>query len=393
MGSFLSEIKGSMTGFEKLTPELVEKLSCDGLTYDELKEAMQKSGLSIDKVVCDPTRVLQNAFFADYENGKYCEIYMQKSYINQLMQISTLNFSYSGKNPILISQDWQRFYQQSVPLPMVIYDFSRRYLDIPKNKVFSVWFFIHKRLDYSYGLWDSELLEYVYTYAPEFEPPQTDNDGYVTVYRGIGSNSLPTEKAISWSSNHMNALWFANHSARGTAVLVGKIKPENIVYYEPGYSNENEVLVRPGSVEQIHAENFLSATEEIAVPLITPLFTEFATFAMAAKKLGYGSAFFVTNTITCVIISHLILLIWARQNAEKKQRTIIKDAFFVSVYDNDSVILTPCKVNLNTKEISDIVSAPYVITGTLTSECVIIGENEFPAEEAESRQNQDSFWY
>lgn len=108
---------------------------------------------------------------------------------------------------------------------------------------------------------------------------------------------------------------------------------------------------------------------------------------------GYGSAFFVTNTITCVIISYLILLIWARQNAEKKQRTIIKDAFFVSVYNNDSVILTPCKVNLNTKEISDIVSAPYVITETLTSECVIIGENEFPAEEAESRQNQDSFWY
>ena len=289
MDSILSEIRGSMTGFEKLTPELVEKLSCDGLTYDELKEAMQKSGLSIDKVVCDPSRVFQNAFFADYENGKYCEIYLQKSYINQLMQVSTLNFSYSGKNPILISQDWQRFYQQSVPLPMAIYDFSRRYLDIPKNKVFSVWFFIHKRLDYSYGLWNSELLEYVYTYAPEFEPPQTDSNGYVTVYRGIGNDSLPTEKAISWSSNHMNALWFANHSARGIAVLVGKIKPENIVYYEPGYSNENEVLVRPGSVEQIHAENFLPATEEIAVPLITPLFTEFATFAMAAKKLGYPS--------------------------------------------------------------------------------------------------------
>lgn len=206
MGSILSEIKGSMTGFERLTPEMVEKLSCDGLTYDELKEAMQKSGLSIDKVVCDPTRVLQNAFFADYENGKYCEIYLQKSYIDQLMQVSTVNFSYSGKNPILISQDWQRFYQQSVPLPMAIYDFSRRYLDIPKNKVFSVWFFIHKRLDYSYGLWDSELLEYVYTYASEFEPPQTDNDGYVTVYRGIGNNSLPTEKAISLTINIISLL-------------------------------------------------------------------------------------------------------------------------------------------------------------------------------------------
>ena len=108
---------------------------------------------------------------------------------------------------------------------------------------------------------------------------------------------------------------------------------------------------------------------------------------------GYGTSFFVTNTVTCVTVLYLILLILVRQDAEKKQRTIIKDAFFVSVYDNDSVILTPCKVNLNTKEISDIVSAPYVITGTLTSERVIIGENEFPAEEAESRQNQDSFWY
>lgn len=108
---------------------------------------------------------------------------------------------------------------------------------------------------------------------------------------------------------------------------------------------------------------------------------------------GYGTSFFVTNTVTCVTVLYLILLILMRQDAEKKQRTIIKDAFFVSVYDNDSVILTPCKVNLNTKEISDIVSAPYVITETLTSECVIIGENEFPAEEAESGQNQDSFWY
>ena len=108
---------------------------------------------------------------------------------------------------------------------------------------------------------------------------------------------------------------------------------------------------------------------------------------------GYGTSFFVTNTVTCVTVLYLILLILVRQDAEKKQRTIIKDAFFVSVYGNDSVILIPCKVNLNTKEISDIVCAPYVITGTLTSECDIIGENEFPAEEAESRHNQDSFWY
>ena len=107
---------------------------------------------------------------------------------------------------------------------------------------------------------------------------------------------------------------------------------------------------------------------------------------------GYGTSFFVTNTVTCVTVLYLILLILVRQDTEKK-KSKTEDAFFVSVYDNDSVILTPCKVNLNTKEISDIVRAPYAINGALTSERVIIGENEFPAEEAEFGQNQDSFWY
>lgn len=107
---------------------------------------------------------------------------------------------------------------------------------------------------------------------------------------------------------------------------------------------------------------------------------------------GYGTSFFVTNTVTCITVLYLILLILVRQDTEKK-KSKTEDAFFVSVYDNESVILTPCKVNLNTKEIGDIVRAPYAINGTLTSERVIIGGNEFPAEEAESGQNQDSFWY
>ena len=34
---------------------------------------------------------------------------------------------------------------------------------------------------------------------------------------------------------------------------------------------------------------------------------------------GYGSAFFVTNTITCVIISHLILLICGRMQKKSKE--------------------------------------------------------------------------
>lgn len=283
------EIRGCMTEFQQITPEFIEKLSCEGLTFEELKTAMHKAGLSIDNVVCDTNRVFQNAFYADYENGKYCEIYLQRSYIDKLLQISTLNFSYKGKNPLLISKNWKQYYFQSVPIPMAIYDFSRRYLEIPQDEVFSVWLSIHKRIDYSYGLWDDKLLEYVFSYAPKCDLPPADEDGYITVYRGVGSISQPSEKAISWTNNPMNALWFANHNGVGTAVLTGKIKPDDIVTYQAGYYNENEIIVRPGTVAQIDKEDFIPATNEYAVPLMSPIFDDFARFGTAARKLGYPS--------------------------------------------------------------------------------------------------------
>ena len=281
------EIRGSMTEFQKLTPELVEKLCGDGLTYTELKEELDKAGLSIDNVVCDTSRVFQNAFYADYENGKYCEMYLQREYLDKLIQVATLNFSYQGKNPLLISKDWKQYYFHSVPVPMAIYDFSRRYSEIPTNEVFSIWLSIHKRIDYSYGLWDGKLLEYVFSYAPKCTLPVPDADGYVTVYRGIGSISQPHEKAISWTSNHMNALWFANHNGCGTALLIGKVKPDDIITYQAGYSDENEVIVRPGTVSQISKEDFIPATNEYAIPLMSPIFDDFAKFGTAARKLGY----------------------------------------------------------------------------------------------------------
>ncbi len=280
------EIRGCMTEFQKLTPELVEQLSCDGLTYTELDNVLKKEGFSIDNVICDPSRVFQNAFYADYENGKYFEVYLQHTYLEQLITILSLNFSYSGKNPLLISKKWHQYYFQSVPVPMAIYDFSRRYKDIPVDEVFSVWLSIHKRIDY-YGVWDNKLLEYVFSYAPECKIPVPDDDDYITVYRGMGSISQTPEKAISWTNNPMNALWFANHNGRGIALLIGKVKQEDIICYQPGYSDENEVIVRPGTVSQICIEDFIPATEEKAVPLMVPVFEDFAKFGMAAKKLGY----------------------------------------------------------------------------------------------------------
>lgn len=281
------EIRGCMTQFEALTPELIQSVTCDGLTYEELACHMKKAGLSIEKVVCDPTRKLQNAFYADYENGRYCEIYLQRSYLDSLLRIAMMNFSEGSKSELLACKDWQRFYLRDVPVPMLIFDFQKRYRDIDVDEVFDVWLSIHTRIDYANGLWHYDVLEYVFSHAPVPELPPIESDGRITIFRGMGELSQPPEKAISWTTNPINALWFANRSGRGTSLLIAHVKPDQIVAYLPTFRNENEVIVKPGSIKDFCEEDMIPATEEYVPAMLMPTTVDFVRYSSAAKKLGY----------------------------------------------------------------------------------------------------------
>lgn len=283
----LKEIRGCMTRFEALTPELLQSMSCDGLTYEELSAHMKQAGLSIEKVVCDPARRLQNAFYADYENGRYCEIYLQRSYLDILLKIAMMNFSENSGSRLLAKKDWRGFYSHDVPVPMQIFDFQKRYRDINTDEVFHVWLSIHIRIDYANGLWRDDVLEYVFSYAPAPELPQTETDGRITVYRGMGELSQPPEKAISWTTNPINALWFANRSGRGTKLLVARVWPEQVVAYLPTFRNENEIIVKPGSITEFFAEDMIPATQDYVPAMLMPATADFMRYSSAAKKLGY----------------------------------------------------------------------------------------------------------
>ena len=77
--SLLTDVRGCMTRFDPLTPEIVAAQSEDGLTYDELKQVLEECGMNIEKVVFDGTRTFQNAFYADFEKGHYCWIPFQRA--------------------------------------------------------------------------------------------------------------------------------------------------------------------------------------------------------------------------------------------------------------------------------------------------------------------------
>ena len=150
----IREVRGVMTRFEPLTEEIVAACTQDGLTYAELSDALSAYGLSIEKVMHDPTRKIFNTCYADYDLGLYADIILQREFIRGPGQAQFQKLARQGGIcRTLAEQDWRGFYLKDVPLSMLIYDFQRRYKTIPHETVFSVWHGIYKRIDYANGMW------------------------------------------------------------------------------------------------------------------------------------------------------------------------------------------------------------------------------------------------
>lgn len=284
------ELRGSMTRFEPLTPEIISRLSSGRLTFEWVVDILAQYNLSPDNVVYDSSRQYVNTFYADFENGAYGSLdFIARGELvsDDIATLQRLSWLTGNGNEYLSSENWSLYYTRSVPVPMLIYDLSRRYLDIAKAEVYGVWLEQYKRIDYSNGMWSDEVLAYILSCAPSTELPATNDRGLVPIYRGMGALSQAPEKAISWTADPGNALWFAIHSGRGTHIVAAEVSPDDIVSFQSGFSYENEVIVKPGSPVNIRYEDMLPATENTFLNLTLPVLPAYAFFSKQASRLGY----------------------------------------------------------------------------------------------------------
>lgn len=211
---YYQEFLGSMKQFEPITSDQVKKESKGVFGLDELSIFLLERGLSSEKVVYDPTRLYLNTFYADYENGLYIPMLLSRIFLKHPDSFDSALEQHRKAAGLLQNKDWSKFYEDHVPTSMLIYDFERRLYDIEPEKVFDIWLRLYTRIDYSNGQWDPQTLDYVFAHAqkPSQLPQVNDKSEMITIYRGMGSLSQSAETAISWSSNPVNALWFANRS-------------------------------------------------------------------------------------------------------------------------------------------------------------------------------------
>ena len=285
---YYMEVRGCMTRFEPLTEKAVAHATEDGLRLTELSDALKRHGLSLEHVVHDPARTYVNTFYSDYEHGLYTMLCLNRQFMRDAAPTALQSLAaQGGMSRYLQARDWANYYYLDVPLPMMIYDFQRRYKEIPPDEIYQVWLAIHKRIDYSNGTWRPEVLDYVFSHAPATKLPTPDPDGMITLYRGMGKLSQPESEAVSWSTDPCNALWFAVHSGAGTHVAVARVRPEDIVSYSAEFFYENEVILRPGTKMDVYNEDMIPAVMPDVPALLAPTLAEFRRYGNLARQLEW----------------------------------------------------------------------------------------------------------
>ena len=108
---------------------------------------------------------------------------------------------------------------------------------------------------------------------------------------------------------------------------------------------------------------------------------------------GSGYMFLITNTVSLAIVYYICMLILVEQDKKVIKPLYPVEAFFVSEWDDGSVYVSPCKVDLETKEISEIVMVPYIGNGTLCGEHLILHGQEYSVSDDKQAAKDGQFWY
>lgn len=119
--------------------------------------------------------------------------------------------------------------------------------DLMKNfeELYRLFRYIYTKVDYILDRIDDETIRYLFENNPDVDfrkNIEADEEGYVTIYRGVGSKSKDIEEAYSWTLNIGTAHFFANRFSDNGRIFKGKVHINNIKDYFTN-RNESEVIV------------------------------------------------------------------------------------------------------------------------------------------------------
>lgn len=133
---------------------------------------------------------------------------------------------------------------------------------IPDNQKYDIFINIYTANAYGFKELDKDFVKKVFTYRTEEVQNKigmkllsnTDNEGFVRIYRGTEGESTPSTEAFSWTTNYNVALRFAAWYGIEGSVHTGKVHINNVIDFLQD-RNEFEVIVDPKNIVDFQEMN------------------------------------------------------------------------------------------------------------------------------------------
>lgn len=169
---------------------------------------------------------------------------------------------------------------ETVGQPLV---FETVYDQLPKEDRYELFMDMYILHDYGFSNYDRDIVADAISHQSKelreknlksLKEKVTIQDGKITVYRGMGNESTPAEKAMSWTTSEKTAYFFANRLGTDGVVLKGTVALDEIIDFITQRS-EDEVIILPGKVELVAEETMVGTEAELKILNEKNLITEY----------------------------------------------------------------------------------------------------------------------
>lgn len=261
----ISKIRGSLD----IKTDLIKSLDFDkynehyqnDLTKEEILFVAQKLNVSEEDIYIIVDSILSR--YCYYKNGVYVELLLEHNNISESML---------GLFRDMIKQQSSRiekYIQEGKFIPLFVMidckirmSYFKEIVDlIPEEKRYEVFRNIYTSIDFSFDKFNTdELLDSLLKVKPKInktdkekvlEKADIDDNGYVTIYRGVGSKSSKLEKSLSWTTNLCVAIKFMVYAKRIDGdIYTAKVHIDDIIDYIDD-RDEFEVLVKYNTLKDV----------------------------------------------------------------------------------------------------------------------------------------------
>lgn len=271
IGQLMEIVRGSLTEKdlvpvkrlkdEKFVREINKKFSLP--TYEQIVELANKLEEPVDyfyinlKGLFSPIVYFHDGFFL--EISAMDDDYLKNFQVKEVIKTNLHLFQKCIQN-----NDYEELFSR-MDSKVKILMFKRLFNEIPDKDLYKI--FLHVYIHSDYGF--TEIGEKYFTriikcksekQQREIEKSlrkKMDKNGFVTVYRGVGSKSTPPDKAYSWTTSINTAAFFVTRFSESGDIYTGKIHIKDVVAYV-NTRNEREVLALPGKVKDIKRMDLLT---------------------------------------------------------------------------------------------------------------------------------------